>query len=326
MATLEKGKLVDLLTVMVRARVFDEKAMELFTQGLIPGFIHVGLGQEAIAAGVCLNLRHEDSIFITHRGHAQCIAKGISTKRMMAELMGRADGFCKGKAGSMHIADKETGILGASGIVAAGIPVATGAALSYQVQGTEQVAACFFGDGSVNEGAFHEALNMASLWQLPVIYCCENNGWAQFTPQKSTTRILDVAQRAAAYGIPGITVDGDDILAVYEAAGRAIADARQGKGPALLELKTRRWYGHYVGDPQKYRSDEEVAESRRLDPIARFEARLLEQKLIANNEIVEIKEKAQAEIAEAISYAMATPLPQPEAALEDVYNKGVDIR
>ena len=194
---LDKEKLISLFTVMMRGRAFDEKAMELFTQGFIPGFIHVGIGQEAIAAGVCFHLRPEDAIFITHRGHAQSVAKGMDLKRAMAELLGKEAGFCKGKAGSMHIADKDIGVLGASGIVGAGIPIATGAALSYQIQGSGQIVACFFGEGSVSEGTFHESLNMASLWELPIVYCCENNGWAQFTPQGLTTKVIDIATRAS---------------------------------------------------------------------------------------------------------------------------------
>ena len=323
MATqLSKETMIKLFTTMVRARAFDEKAMELFTQGSIPGFIHVGIGQEAIAAGVCLNLNPEDSIFITHRGHAQSVAKGIDLNRAMAELFGKEAGLCRGKAGSIHLADKNVGILGASGIVGAGIPVATGAALSYKIQGSKQVVACFFGEGSVNQGTFHESLNMASLWDLPIVYCCENNGWAQFTPQTLTTRVLRVATRAAAYDIPGITIDGDDVVAVYEAAANAIERARRGDGSTLLEFLTHRWYGHYVGDPQKYRQSEDIEESRKFDPIAKFESDLIQKKVLTPDRAKDIKDKAYAEVDEAIKFAEQAPLPEPQEALQDIYHEG----
>jgi len=316
---LEKEKLVQVLTVMLRARIFDEKTMELFSRGSIPGFIHVGIGQEAIAAGVCLNLRPTDAIFTTHRGHAQSVAKGIDLKRMMAELFGKETGFCRGKGGSMHLADKNIGVLGASGIVGAGIPAATGAALSYQIQGTDRVTVCFFGDGAANQGTFHESLNIASLWKLPIVYCCENNGWAQFTSQKLVTRVTDVVTRAVAYDMIGVTVDGDDALAVYEAAREAIDRARKGDGPTLLECKTHRWYGHYVGDPQKYRNAAEIEECRKFDPIAIFENKLIQEKVLTSDEIKGIEEKVSAEVDEAVKFAEESPLPEPTKALADVY-------
>ncbi len=319
MTEISKEVLIGLFTTMIKARAFDEKAMELFTQGEIPGFLHVGIGQEAIAAGVCFNLKPEDSIFITHRGHSQAVAKGINLKRAMAELLGKKTGFCRGKAGSMHLADKSVGILGASGVVGAGIPVATGAALSYKLQGSSQVAACFFGEGSVNEGTFHGSLNMAALWELPIIYCCENNGWAQFTPQRLTTKALQIAKRAEAYGLPGVTVDGNDVVAVYEAAKEAIARARGGGGPTLLELLTRRWYGHYVGDPQRYRQAEDIEESRTHDPITRFESVLTREGVITSEEAIRIKAEVSVRIENALKFARESPLPEPDEALEDVY-------
>ena len=250
------------------------------------------------------------------------MAKGIDLKRAMAELFGKEVGFCKGKAGSMHIANKDVGVLGASGIVGAGIPVATGAALSYQIQGSDQVVACFFGDGSVNQGTFHESLNMASLWELPIVYCCENNSWAQFTPQKQITKVTDIARKAAAYSMPSVIVDGDDVLAVYEAAGEAINRARKGDGPTLLEFKTHRWYGHYVGDPQKYRPAEEIKECRKFDPIVKFEANLVQQKVLTPEEIEETKETIHAEIDEAVKFAEQASSPEPREGLEDVYCEG----
>jgi pyruvate dehydrogenase E1 component alpha subunit len=309
-------KLVQILTAMLKARKFDQKTMELFTGGSIPGFIHVGIGQEAIAAGVCLNLRPTDAIFTTHRGHAQSVAKGLDLKRAMAELFGKEVGFCRGKAGSMYLADKNIGVLGASGIVGAGIPVATGVAFSYQAQGTDRVTVCFFGDGASNQGTFHESLNMASIWKLPIVYCCENNSWAQFTPQKRITKVTDIANRAAAYDMPGVTVDGDDVLAVYETAGEVIGHARRGDGPTLLECKTHRWFGHYVGDPQGYRDAKEIERCREFDPIERLQNKLIQEKVLTSEEI---EEKVSAEVDEAVKFAEESPFPEPAEALDDIY-------
>lgn len=322
MKSLTKEKLIELYITMLRGRAFDEKVIELFTQGSIPGFTHVGIGQEAIAAGVCVHLRQNDPIFTTHRGHIQAVAKGIDVKRAMAEILGKRNGFCKGRGGSMHLADKEIGLMGSTAIVGSGIPIATGAALSFQLQETGQVAVSFFGDGSVNHGTFHESLNMASLWNLPIVYCCENNSWSQFSPQTLTTKILDVATRAAAYAVPGVTVDGDDVLAVYEAAGEAIDRARKGGGPTLLECKTHRWYGHFVGDPQKYRPEEDLEECRKSDPIAKFEAKLIEEKVLTPDKVEQAKQRAQAEIEEAVKFAEESPLPETEELLDNVYYEG----
>ena len=319
---LDKEKLVGLLTAMLRSRAFDAKIVELFTQGSIPGFTHVGIGQEAIAAGVCAHLRQNDSIFTTHRGHMQAVAKGLDLKRGMAEILGRKTGFCRGRGGSMHLADKEIGVMGSTAIVGAGIPIATGAALSFKLLKTDQVAVCFFGDGAVNHGTFHESMNMASLWDLPIVFCCENNSWSQFSPQTLTTKVLDVAKRAASYDIPGITIDGDDILAVYEAAEEVIGRARKGGGPTLLECKTHRWYGHFVGDPQKYRSQESLDEAYKSDPIVRFEAKLTEEKVITPDEVEAIKQKIQAEIDEAVKFAEESPLPDVDELLDNVYYEG----
>ena len=312
-------QLVELLTVMLRARTFEERASEVFTQGFIPGFIHVGIGQEAVAAGVCAHLRPTDSITITHRGHAQAVAKGMDLKLLMAELFGKKTGLCKGRSGSMHVADKDISVLGSTGIVGAGIPVATGAALSYQIQGTDQVAVCFFGDGAVNQGTFHESLNMASLWRLPVVYCCENNRWAQFTPQELETRVTNVSSRTAAYDMPGITIDGCDVLAVYAAAGEAIERARSKGGPTLLEFTLNRWYGHYVGDPQKYRAADNIEKSRESDPIAMFKDKLVQEKKLTSDEIKHIEEQVSAEMDEAVKFAQDSPLPEVGEVLEDAY-------
>jgi len=322
MKTMKKEEMTRLLTLMVKARTFEERAMELFTQGHIPGFIHVGIGQEAIAVGVCANLRPDDKICITHRGHCHIVAKGVGLKRSMAELFGREDGFCRGKAGSMHLADASTGIIGATGIVGAGLPIATGAAFTAQYLGLDYVAVSFFGDGASNQGTFHEALNIASIWKLPVVFCCENNGWSQFTPQRLTTAVPQIAAKAAGYGMPGITIDGDDIMAVHEAAAEAIERARKGDGPTLLECKTHRWFGHYVGDPQKYRPTDEVKESREFDPIARFEKAIVEKNILTPDDIQRIKKQVEDEVEEAVKFAEASPLPRAEEALEDVYYAG----
>ncbi|GAJ13229.1 unnamed protein product, partial [marine sediment metagenome] len=215
----------------------------------------------------------------------------------------------------MHLADKTVGLMGSSSIVGAGIPIATGAAFSSKLQGTGQVAVCFFGDGAVNHGTFHESLNMASLWQLPIVYFCENNAWSQFTPYNVTTKVMDVARRAPAYAIPGMTIDGDDVLAVYKAAGEAIDRARKGDGPTLLEGRTHRWYGHFVGDAQKYRTKEEQEECRKSDPIAKFEAKLIEEKVLTPDEVSEAQQRVQAEIEEAVKFAEESPLPETDELL-----------
>jgi len=319
MAELQREKLIELFTTMVRCRQFEEKVLDLFSQGYIPGFIHTSIGQEAIAVGVCSNLRQSDKVFLTHRGHSQAIAKGIDVKRAMAELFGKKVGFCKGKSGSMHVADVSIGVMGATGIVGAGIPVATGSAFAAQYRGLDLVTVCFFGDGAVNQGTFHETLNMASLWKLPIVYCCENNGWAQFSPQKLTTSVIDVATRASAYNMPGITVDGDDVIAVYQAARETIERARNGDGPTLLECKTHRWFGHFVGDPQNYRSKEEIEECRKFDPIVKLETKLIEEKALTPKAVEEIRGNARVEIEEAIEFAKESLEPQSEETLEDVF-------
>ena len=321
-ASLGKQKAIELYTNMVKARVFDERAMELFTAGNIPGFIHVGIGQEAVAVGVCAHLRKTDRIANTHRGHSQLVAKGSDLKRAMAELFGKEIGFCRGRAGSMHLADKDNGVIGASGIVGASLPIAAGFALAAKYRGLDDVTVCFFGEGASNEGTFHESLNMASIWQLPIVYCCENNGWAQFTPQSMTTKVPDIAIRAASYDIPGVTVDGDDVLAVYEAAGKSVERARKGNGPTLLECKTHRWFGHYVGDPQKYRVIDDIEGVRKFDPIPRFEATLIGEKILTPEQAEKIKADVKAEIEEAVKFAEASPLPSADEVLKDVYYEG----
>jgi pyruvate dehydrogenase E1 component alpha subunit len=241
---LGKDLLLDMYRSMTRIRLFETKVRDLATANEIPGFVHVSIGEEASATGVCAALRKTDRITSTHRGHSHLIAKGGRLDRMMAELFGKRTGYCKGKGGSMHIVDFSLGILGANGIVGAGLPIATGSALAAVIAGTEDVTACFFGDGASNEGTFHESLNLAAVWKLPVVFVCENNGFGEFTPMQTVTSVKDIAVRAKAYDIPGHIVDGNDVLEVYRYASEAIARARAGEGPTLLECKTYRWEGH----------------------------------------------------------------------------------
>lgn len=316
---LSKAELQEIYYTMLRVRRVEERLLEVFANGEIPGFIHVSVGQEAVAAGVCACLKPEDTIFTTHRGHGHTVAKGMDLKRFMAEVYGRADGGCKGRSGSMHVASKEAGVAGANGIVGAGLPISLGTAFAAAFKGDDHVTACFFGDGASNEGAFHESLNLAALWNLPVIFVCENNGWAQFTKQSSYMKIEKVSDRATAYGMPGITTDGTDVLAVHKEAEQAVQRARNGKGPTLLECKTRRWLGHFAGDPQKYRLDADMEEARKIDPVARFREYLLETKQVDQAFLSATDERVKAEIDEAIAFAQGSPRAGSSDLLMDVY-------
>ncbi|MCK4617740.1 thiamine pyrophosphate-dependent dehydrogenase E1 component subunit alpha, partial [Candidatus Aerophobetes bacterium] len=280
---------------------------------------HSYIGEEAVAVGVCASLNRDDYITSTHRGHGHCIAKGADLKRMMAELYGKETGYCKGKGGSMHIADFSIGILGANGIVGGGIPIATGTALASQYLEDGRVTVCFFGDGASNQGGFHESLNLASLWKLPVVYVCENNLYAETTPQADHQPIRDVADRAKSYNMPGVIVDGNDVLAVYEKVNKAVERARAGRGPTLVECKTYRYRGHWEGDPEVYRTKEEVKEWKKRDPLKKFKKYLLENDITQSKEISFVEKKIEDEIKDAIKYAQASPLPKPESALEDLY-------
>ena len=308
-----------LLSTMVRIRRVEERLSELFMQGKIPGFIHVSIGQEAVAAGVCSWLGARDPVLTTHRGHGHALAKGIDLPRFMAEIYGRRDGFCKGRSGSMHLADDATGLVGSNGIVGGGLPIAVGTAFASAYRGDGAVTVCFFGDGAANQGTFHESLNLAALWRLPVVFCCENNAWAQFTPQARYMNLERVSGRAQAYGMPGVTVDGADVREVRAAAGEAIARARRGDGPTLLECRVRRWFGHYVGDAQKYRASEDVREARALDPIQRLAGALLESGAIGPGDVEALEARVKAEIDAAVAFAEASPPPGAEDLLTDVY-------
>ena len=313
--------LLDLHRRMVRIRRFEETAGKMMEDGKIPGALHLYVGEEAVASGVMAHLSTEDQITSTHRGHGHLIAKGGEFDKMFAELFGRATGYCKGKGGSMHISNMELGMLGANGIVGGGPPIAMGAAFSNKFRKSDQVACCFFGDGASNEGSFHEAANMAALYRLPVVFVCENNGYGEYTPQANHQAIVDVADRAQGYGMPGVIVDGMDVMAVYEAAGEAIARARAGEGPTLLECKTYRYYDHVGvrGMGLTYRTDEEVEEWKKKDPIDNFEARLAEQGILTPIEAEAVHAEVLTEIDAAIQFAEDSPYPEADAILEDVY-------
>jgi pyruvate dehydrogenase E1 component alpha subunit len=317
---ISKEKLIDLYERMVRIRFFEEKAVELFLKGVLPGFLHSSIGQEAVSVGACTALRNDDYMISTHRGHGDIIAKGAQTDRMMAELFARKTGYCKGRGGSMHIADLDLGILGATGIVGGGLPIANGAALACQLKGGDQVCLCFFGDGASNTGSFHEALNLASVWNLPVIFTCQNNLYAESTPQKVHQKVCDVAIRGEGYGIPGTCVDGNDVIAVYDAVSAAVEKARRKGGPALIECKTYRWLGHYVGDPGTlYRRKEEIEEWKEKDPIKLYRARLLTLGVLGERDVENIDRRVGKEIGEAVAFAQNSPEPEIEDALEDIY-------
>ncbi len=313
--------LISLLRKMILIREFDELAIKLRTGGKIYGAVHPCVGQEAIAVGVCANLTNADRVTSTHRGHGHCIAKGADIKRMMAELFGRVDGYCKGKGGSMHIADFAVGMLGANGIVGGGLPMATGAALAAQLEGKGNVAVCFFGDGAVAEGEFHESLNISSVWKLPTVFVCENNQYAANNAIGVQHRVTDVALHANSYGMPGLTIDGNDVLAVCEAARAAVERARRGEGPFLLECKTYRWYGHAVRNtpPPETRPAAEIAQWKERDPIARLAADLIAQRLISESDLGSLQRQVQADLQEAVAFADASPFPDPKDILVDMF-------
>lgn len=316
---MEKEKIIKLYQKMLEIRLFEEKVFELYGQNLVPGTIHLYVGEEAVAVGVCSNLQKDDYIVSTHRGHGHCIAKGADLAKTMAEILGRETGYCKGKGGSMHIADFSIGVLGATAVVGAGIPIATGAGLSIKLRGTDQVVACFFGDGASNQGTFHEGINLAAIWKLPVIFICENNLYAMGTRQTRVMLIENVAKRAAAYGIPGITVDGNDVLAVFNATKEAVIRARNRNGPTLIECKTYRQKGHSRFDPATYRPKEEVEEWLNKDPVNRLKNKILEEGVFSNRDLEEIEKKVNEDIEAAVQFAKESEFPNPETAVKDVF-------
>jgi pyruvate dehydrogenase E1 component alpha subunit len=315
------------LEKMYLIRLFEERVVELFKRGMIRGATHVYLGEEAVATGACLAINEDDYITSTHRGHGHCIAKGADVRKMMAEILGRRTGYCRGYGGSMHIADIEIGILGANGIVGGGIPIATGAGLTCKYKNNKKVVLCFFGDGATNQGSFHEALNLASVWKLPVIYICENNGFAVTTPTSISTSVKDIFVRAQSYSMKGTTIDGNDVLEVYKAVKDSVERARSGEGPTLIEAKTYRWEGHYLGDPQVYRTKEEVEEWKKKDPIERFKKYAKENNLLTDKEIEEILTRAKLLVDDAEKFALESEHPSPEElkSLEILFAKNEEL-
>lgn len=314
------SQLKDALRKMYLIRRFEEGAEEAYMRGLIHGTMHLSIGQEGSAVGATMALRNTDYITSTHRGHGHCIGKGADPKLMFAEFFGKEEGYCRGRGGSMHIADVATGNLGANGIVGGGLPIAVGAALAIKKQKRDDVAMCFFGDGASNEGAFHEALNMASVWKLPVVFVCENNKYGMSVSTERSMAVANVADRAAAYAMPGVIVDGNAIADVEEAIAEAIARARRGEGPTLVECKTYRTRGHSRSDRNRYRSKEEIEEWKARDPIPHFEAELMAHGLATVAEVTAIRESAEAEIAAGIEFARLGTDPNPSEVTRDVYS------
>src|SRR5690625_3121928 len=304
---------------MLLIRYFEEEVQRNMEKGLFHGTTHLCIGQEATAVGVCSVLKQGDKITSTHRGHGHSIAMGADINKMMAELFGKVTGYCKGKGGSLHIADVEYGNLGSNGIVGGGIPIAVGAALTSQMKKTNEVIICFFGDGATNEGSFHEALNIAAIWQLPVVFVCENNEYGMSSPIKKMTNINDLSSRADAYGFPGIAIDGNDLLQVMMQTSRAVERARSGHGPTLIEAKTYRYSGHSKSDQQVYRSTEEVKKHKANDPIKRFENILYQQKMIDYQAISDIKQHTLDEVKAATDFALQSEEPSIDDLLTDVY-------
>ena len=320
-------QLVDLHLRMIRIRHFEEEAGKLIEKGKVPGALHLYVGQEAVAAGVMVHLTDDDQITSTHRGHGHLVAKGGEFRAMYAELFGKATGYCRGKGGSMHVSDLSLGMLGANGIVAGSMPIAVGAAFANRNRRNDRVTVCIFGDGASNEGAFHEAANMAALYKLPVLFLCENNLYGEYTPQERHQAITDVADRASGYGMPGRVVDGMDVRAVFAAAGELIADARAGAGPAILECKTYRYYDHVgvTGMRIKYREQAEVDEWRTRDPIDAFEQFLATEGVLDPAAIAAVHEQVLAEVVDAIAFADASPDPDPASLTDDVYTNPITI-
>ena len=314
-----KEQLLALYETMFKIRRFEEKSSELFADSLIPGFVHLYLGQEAVATGVCSLLTPKDFITSTHRGHGHCIAKGLDLKRMMAEIIGREDGYCRGRGGSMHITAMEHGMLGADAIVGASVALATGAAYGLRLQGRDSVVVAFFGDGASNQGLVHESFNLAAVLSAPVIFVCENNQYAISTPTAAATHTRDIADRAAGYGFPGVIADGNDVLAMRSAAAEAVERARAGEGPTLIEAKTYRITQHSAATTIDLRPQEELDFWQEKDPIARFSRYLSEECGTEATRLEEIEMRANQDVEDALEFALASPKPEPSQAFEDVY-------
>lgn len=324
-----KEELLEMLEKMLEIREFETSLQQYFAEGQIPGFVHLYLGEEAIAVGACSALNEDDYITSTHRGHGHLLAKGGDVKKMMAEIFGKVTGYNQGKGGSMHIADVSLGILGANGIVGAGLPIAAGSGISSQINDTDAVTVCFFGDGASNRGTFHEALNMASVWDLPIVFVCENNKYGISMPQyqndgRKGQNIKDVSDRAVGYGISGVTIDGNDVMAVNEAVNEAVKKARNNGGPSLIECKTYRWRGHFEGDPTPYRDDEELEEWKKKDPIKQFTNFLLDEEIITEKELDQLEDKIKQRVEEAVEFAQDSEEPNPDDVTKHVYFEEVE--
>ncbi len=318
---ISKEKLIQMYITMYTIRQFENNTWTLYTKGIMKGLCHLYIGEEAVATGACMALNRDDYITSTHRGHGHVIAKGADLNKMIAELLGKGTGYCKGKGGSMHIADVSLGVLGANGIVGGGFGIATGAGLSIKMRGTKQVCVCFFGDGAAQQGLFHESLNLASIWKLPVIYLCENNLYALSNPHKKNHHIENIADSASSYGIPGLIVDGMDVIDVYNKVSEAVQRAREGNGPILVEAKTYRYKGHFVGDPVEYIPKEEYDTWIKKCPIKQYKQKLLFKNIVSKEELHKIEQKIVNKINKATEYARSCPLPKPVQLFEDVYTK-----
>mgnify|MGYP000061879257 FL=1 len=305
---------------MVEIRKFEEHVWDVYTRGWMPGLAHLYIGEEAVAVGACSVLRDDDYITSTHRGHGHCLAKGARLQPMMAEIMGKEAGYCRGKGGSMHIADMSVGNLGANGIVGGSFGIATGAGLSAKTRGTDQVAVCFFGDGAANQGLLMETANMAAIWDLPVIYLCENNQYGEHTPFQAVTGVKEIADKAHGFGMQGVRVDGSDVLAVHDVVARAVDRARKGSGPTFIEAITYRFRGHHVGDAAPYRTKEELEWwMANRDPIELLGREMKRRRVATNTQLTEVQEQVEADVIAAVEFAREAPYPAPEQAFEDLY-------
>ena len=319
MNMVEDKELLRIYRTMLKIRMFEERVAREFRKGDIPGFVHSYIGAEAVSTGICMHLNDDDYISSTHRGHGHCIAKGCTFKDMLAELYGRETGLCKGRGGSMHIADFARGMLGANAIVGGGIALAAGGALAIQTRGEKGVAVTFFGDGACNQGVLHETMNLASIWKLPLIFVCENNDWAESTPVSYSTSVTNISARASAYGFPGLTVDAADAIAVYQAAKEAVIRARNEEGPTLIEAKIGRMIGHYLGDPEGYRSKELKEEAKSKDPIPPFESMLIQNEILGKEDLLKTRQEIGKKLDDAVNYAKISPLPNGSAVEAEVY-------
>ena len=319
MNMVEDKELLRIYRTMLKIRMFEERVAREFRKGDMPGFVHSYIGAEAVSTGICMHLNDDDYISSTHRGHGHCIAKGCTFKDMLAELYGRETGLCKGRGGSMHIADFARGMLGANAIVGGGIALAAGGALAIQTRGEKGVAVTFFGDGACNQGILHETMNLASIWKLPLIFVCENNDWAESTPVSYSTSVTNISARASAYGFPGLTVDAADAIAVYQAAKEAVIRARNEQGPTLIEAKIGRMIGHYLGDPEGYRSKELKEEAKSKDPIPPFESMLIQNEILGKEDLLKTRQEIEKKLDDAVNYAKVSPLPNGSAVEAEVY-------